>query len=334
MGKGAAVNPAMSLLKDAATANTLSDRLTIEYVLEKLSKGFTAPAGSSSGTGITFTTDASALIFSSELSIFITASLVTLPILADLWDAREGDFHYGTRHKGDYKITSPCISLLGGSTQEWLIDAIPNNAVGGGFTRRVNFVFAKEKSQFIPFPVSPNSHTVKDSLVEDLRYIASHLRGEFRFAKDVEPIFDKFYRAAVPNEYDDEATTAYVTTKWAHATKLAMAISASRSDSLVISKSDFEQAVVEVEQCSLDLQLVFRAVGESDLVSAADRVLKFIEKKGYASRSDILRSNWRHVSASDLDVIILTLTQGGLLIEKQSGNKIVYTAIPQTKVSP
>src|SRR6266404_9563457 len=40
IGKGAAMNPVIAMLKEAGTSNILSDRITMEYVLEKLSKGF------------------------------------------------------------------------------------------------------------------------------------------------------------------------------------------------------------------------------------------------------------------------------------------------------
>src|SRR5271157_5790829 len=73
LGKGAAMNPAIALMKEAGTVNILSDRVTMEYVLQKLSQGFpkmhTGPAQS-----LRLGTDASALIVSTELSVFITAS--------------------------------------------------------------------------------------------------------------------------------------------------------------------------------------------------------------------------------------------------------------------
>lgn len=325
LGKGAAVNPAMSILKEANTTAILSDRVTIEYVLEKLSKGFPATAVASGG-GLVFGQDASVILFSPELSIFITASQYTLPILADLWDSREGEFSYGTRHKGDYKIKNSCISMLAGSTQEWLISSIPNSAIGGGFTRRVNFVFAKDKSQSIPWP-SMNHSNLRDNLVNDLRHI-SQLHGEFKFDKDAAAIFELFYNSAEPDEFADEATTAYTTSQASHAAKIAMVISACHSDSLLINRKDIEDAIDRVEEVKKTINMVFRAVGESDLVNAADRVLRFIENKGLASRSDILRSNWRHISSNDLDTILTTFTQGGLLLERQQGNKILYEAAP------
>ena len=325
LGKGAAVNPAMSILKEANTTAVLSDRVTIEYVLEKLSKGFPA-TGIASGGGIVFGQDASVILFSPELSIFITASQYTLPILADLWDSREGEFSYGTRHKGDYKIKNSCISMLAGSTQEWLISSIPNSAIGGGFTRRVNFVYAKDKSQSIPWP-SMNHSNLRDNIVNDLRHI-SQLHGEFKFDNDAKAIFEIYYNTADPDEFADEATTAYTTSQAHHAAKLAMVLSACHRDDLIIGKDDINNAIDKIEQVKKTINMVFRAVGESDLVNAADRVLRFIENKGLASRSDILRSNWRHISAPDLDTILQTFTQGGLLLERQQGNKILYEAAP------
>lgn len=328
LGKGAAVNPAMSILKEANTTAILSDRVTIEYVLEKLSKGFPATQMASGG-GLVFGQDSSVILFSPELSIFITASQYTLPILADLWDSREGEFSYGTRHKGDYKIKNSCISMLAGSTQEWLISSIPNSAIGGGFTRRVNFVFAKDKSQSIPWP-SMNHSGLRGNVVNDLRHIAQ-LRGEFKFDPDAAAIFEIYYNSTEPDEFADEATTAYTSSQAHHAAKLAMTLSACHSDSLIINKKDIEDAIDKVEEVKRTINMVFRAVGESDLVNAADRVLRFIENKGLASRSDILRSNWRHISSNDLDTILTTFVQGGLLLERQQGNKILYEAV-QLKV--
>lgn len=328
LGKGGALNPAASILREANTTALMSDRVTIEYVLEKLSKGFPSQSIATGG-GLQFGNDASAMIFSPELSIFITASQHTLPILADLWDSREGDFSYGTRHKGDYKIKNSCISMLAGSTQEWLISSIPANAVGGGFTRRVNFVFAKDKQAFIPWPAQ-NHTAIRDNLVNDLRHI-SQIRGEMTFDKHAHQLFDAYYRSAIADEFDDEATTAYKTTKWAHATKLACAISLGCCDSLCISEDSLKLAIDRVDDILSNLSLVFRAVGESDLVTAADRILRFLEVKGYATKSEILRANWRHISSVDLDTILTTFISGGLVLEKVSGKTVTYEVAPVKK---
>ena len=326
IGKGAALNPALLIAKEAATLNVLSDRLTIEYILERLAKGFTAPSVTSTG-GIAVGTDSSALIFSPELSILIRSSSDALGDLSDLWDSREHPFDYGTRSRGLYTITKPSISVLAGSAPEWLVKSIPSDAVGGGFTRRVNFIYAKDKAKSIPWPV--NHQGFRDSLVDDLRHISSVLRGEFHFSSEAKVSFDKLYSDCTPDEFDDEATSAYKTSKWAHATKLAMVLSASRGDDLVIRKEDFDAATVQVEIVLKDLAMVFRAVGDSDLVNASDRILKFVEMKGYASKGDMLHANWRHITSEDLDRILMTFVQAGIIAEVSRGNKILYRIIQQ-----
>jgi len=314
------MNPAIALMKEAGTVNILSDRVTMEYVLQKLSQGFpkmhTGPAQS-----LRLGTDASALIVSTELSVFITASQFSITALSDLWDSKEGVYQYGTRGKGEFNINSPCISLLGGSAQEWLVKSVPADAVGGGFTRRVNFVLATKKDKKVPWPIRGSGSTA--DLIEDLRGM-SLLRGEFTFTPGSKRLFERYYNSCEPNEFDDEASAVYKTSKWANAAKLAEIISIARGDTLIINELDLQMAINKVEEVAEDLKIVFRAVGESSLASASEKVLKFIEIRGYASRSDILSVNWHHMTSNDLDVIIATFREAGTLGERVVGNKTLY----------
>jgi hypothetical protein len=326
------MNPMIGLLKEAGTTNILSDRITMEYVLEKLSKGF--PRISYNGLqNIKLGTESAALLVSTELSVFITASQFTITALSDLWDSKEGIYGYGTRSKGEYNINSPSLSLLGGSAQEWLVRSIPADAVGGGFTRRVNFVFAAKKERKIPWPVS-NRFLDHSELVEDLREIAQ-LRGEFVFDNNARQLFERYYNSCEPNEFDDEATAVYKMSKWANATKLAMCLSASRGEDLVINEADFQTSLEKVEEVSMNLGIVFRAVGESPLVEASNKVLEFIENHaGYASRQDILSRNWKHVTSEDLDRIIATLREGNVIGERYVGKKTMYFVIQKGGSKP
>lgn len=321
LGKGEAANPSVNLLNEAGTANMMSDRITMEFVLEKLSKGFAGVHPTSMGFAVGG--DSTALVYSPELSIFITASQYTLPILADLWDARDGIFSYGTRTKGEVKIKDPCLSLLGASTQEWLVDSIPTNAVGGGFTRRVNFVYGKERSKSLPWPTHPNGISLRDKLVQDLRHIST-LNGQFSFDKNATSLFSDFHAMCTPIDFDDEATVVYTTSMPYHVLKLSMVVSACERDDLMIDERCVKRAIAMVEKCKKDIAMVFRAVGESDFAGALDRVLRFIESKGYVSRQEILRANYRHVASTELDVVLLTLRDGGIIEEEQKSGRVFY----------
>jgi len=316
------MHPALNLMKQAGTVNVLSDRITMEYVLEKLSKGFPRMHQSNNGQGtLRLGTESAALLVSSELSVFITASQFSITALSDLWDSKEGLYQYGTRGKGEYNIQSPCVSLFGGSAQEWLIKSIPADAVGGGFTRRVNFVLATKKDKKVPWPKAYISGP--DDLIEDLRSIST-LHGEFTFSGGARKLFERYYNSCEPNDFDDEATCVYKTSKWANASKLAQVISVARGDSLEINELDLMMAIQKIDEVVEDLKMVFRSVGESTLASASEKVLRFIETKGYASRSDILARNWRHMTSGDLDIIIATFREAGTLGERTVGNQTLY----------
>lgn len=326
IGKGVAMNPAISLLKKAGTSNILSDRVTMEFVLEKLSKGFprvyVSPNGASpQQAALKIGNEAAALIISTELSVFITASQFTITCLSDLWDSKEGVYQYGTRGKGEWNVHDPVVSLLGGSAQNWLVKAIPADAVGGGFTRRVNFVLATGKDVRTSNTNRPLCD--KDDLVEDLRYIST-LKGQFHLTPGAFKLFKTYHDSCDPNEFDDEASAVYKTSKWANACKLAEVLSISRSDSLLINELDLQMAIDKVEDVAKDLKIVFRAVGESDLASASDRVIRFLEARGYASKGDIMAFNWRNFTSNELDVILATFRESGMLGERTVGAKTLY----------
>jgi hypothetical protein len=314
------MTPAVSIGKEAGTINVLADRLTMEFVLQKLSVGFPkiSPIGNQQ---IKLGTEASALLVSPELSVFITASQFSITALTDLWDCKEGVYQYGTRGKGEWNINQPCISLLGGSAQDWLIKSIPAEAVGGGFTRRVNFIFANKKDKKMAWPENGTYSTL--DLVEDLREI-SLLRGEFTVSPGARKLFERYHNSCEPNEFDDEATANFKASKDTNAIKLAQVISAARGDSLCITELDLQMAIEKIDVVTEDLRMVFRAVGESSLASASDKVLRFIETKGFASRGDILYANWRHLTTNDLDVIIATFREAGTLGEKNVNSKTLY----------
>jgi hypothetical protein len=132
------------------------------------------------------------------------------------------------------------------------------------------------------------------------------------------------------DEFDDEATVAYSTSKWVHVLKLAMAIRAAKDDSMTISQDDITESIIQVEQCGDDLLKVFRSVGDSDLAVSSDRVLRFIEIRGYATRQDIMGALWRHISSPELDIVLATLESGGIIAGVDRAGKTVYRAIPQT----
>jgi hypothetical protein len=332
IGKGRAINPAVLLAREANVVNIMSDKLTIQYILETLSKGFTATHATPSG--VTFGTDTSCLISAPEMEVFLATS-EALPSLSELWEGKTGPSDYGTRGKGLIKITKPCPTLIGGMTLRQACEYMSTRVVSGGFTRRVNFVYAADKAKSIPQPTrNGTAAKIVQDLVDDLRRI-SMLQGEIKLTSEAWELYAPYYEASGQiDEFDDEATSAYSTSKWVHVLKLAMSIRCAKDDTLVLTELDIEEAIIAVEKCGEDLLKVFRSVGDSDLAASSDRVLRFIEVRGYCTRQDLMGALWRHISSPELDIVLATLETGGIIAAVDRAGKTVFRALPQVKVGP
>src|SRR3990167_622254 len=85
----------------------------------------------------------SGIIYASELSVFMGKDAVTsglIPTLTDLYDS-PSKWSYHTRTRGIEILENVSICMLGASTIDWLRTSIPVDAIGGGFTSRVIFVY-------------------------------------------------------------------------------------------------------------------------------------------------------------------------------------------------
>lgn len=328
-GKGAAIRPVHGFLKESGTANLLTDRMSIEWAVDQMSKGFVTQACSASGMQIAV--DNSALIIAPEMSGLIRRGLDVLGDLCALWDSTEYPYQYGTLSGKLRSIDRQCCSLFGGTTPKWIARHMPEDSSGEGFTRRVNYVYEK-KGRRVYHTV--NGVAGRDAIVDDLRYIHTHIQGAFTFETQAEKIFHRIYDESEPDEFDDEAVEGYKTSKWVHCAKLAMVLSVSRNDARTITCDDLNQAEREVDRLIEDLPMVFRAVGEADLVEAADKVLQFVEAKGYATWPQIMKHTWKYVGSGDnLRTILTTLTDANLIYVVDQGNKVIYKPV-QTGVTP
>ena len=299
----------------------------MEYIKETLAQGFSSNHMPHTGPGGIAgpSQDASCLIVAPELPVFLRHPEEELPDLAELWQCETN--MYGTRGKGLKMITNPCPSMIAGCSQGWLKDAMPANSASGGFTRRVNFVFSADMKYDNVWPDDDDWLLAPQALqlLNDLGEIHK-LRGQYKFDSSAKPLFEKIYRDKV-TDFSDEATTYYTATRHTHATKLAMCIAASRKDDLVILREEMEEADDLTNDVKDSLKLVFRSCGSSDMMGAADKILKYIESMGSCTVNQLMGAMWRDCSRPELDVIIVTLRDAGLVKEAQIQNRTVLQCV-------
>jgi len=151
---------------------------------------------------------------------------------------------------------------------------------------RCIFVYAEEKRNFVAYPgmavAGVNIAEMEANLTQDLSVIAA-LSGEFGMTQEAVDWGTDWYQRHFASKgnglMDDSRFGGYVARKQTHIHKLAMILSASRSDDLVISAGDLEAAEHELTLLEEDLPKVFDRVGKSSESVSSDRLLELIQSR-------------------------------------------------------
>jgi hypothetical protein len=353
VGKGTAIHPAFDIPKKLGLINTISDRVTAQKIVERLSNGFDAPPkiiyGTTNGHGplptntvagghlfntsstptIVATRESAATIMSTELQTLLSSSEWMTQFLCDAWDRK--DFEYDTKNKGTHIVKDMCVSMIGACVPAYIqsINKSTEAAVNGGFTARAVFVYADKKAQDIVWPrnleETMGAEFIK-KLEEDLVSI-SNLEGEFTFSPEAKNLFETFYKTSPivrQHEADSEVMLYFKSRVHVHFFKVAMAFSAARDDSRIIDRIDTLVSIDLLKQIQQNLDRAFRGVGNSPLADATQKVLGYIERMGAANRRQILKHNYMHVTNDDLSRVLFTLCEMGTVREDSIGGEKIF----------
>lgn len=329
VGKGTAINPAIELVDKSQTANYLHDRITAEKIIDRLAQGFsvtvTTPTGIMPGAR-----DTSATIVSTELPVLLGGSDWMLPLFCEMWDKNK--FEYDTKTKGTFTVKDLSVSIIAGCVPDYIrrLNRDATTAITGGFTSRCIFVYASEKSKNKPWPDLSVSSKLEDDLINDLREIAL-MHGEFSLTKEAMTYWTSFYNSNNIDQFENEVVANFKARIPAHVLKVAMILSCAEDNSRVISKTHLFNAIELINKVRDKLEVVFRAVGESSLAAAQDRIMRYIEAKGVVSRAELLKANYRHVTDEDLTRVMQVLCAAGFCTDRAQGGKIMYTHIAPYK---
>ena len=327
IGKGSAIHPAHAFVKEPRPmlANYMSDRITAPKIIERLAAGF---ANVSVVNGVIQNgLEASCVLQATELATFLGSSDWMTSFLCDAWD--RGEFEYDTKGKGTFLIKDMCVSLVGACVPEFIrtINRDGANAINGGFTARTLFVFANDKSKSLVWPVgfdgNVNTQRIAADLAHDLAEIA-RLNGEFTWTPTAKYTFEKFYNSVATEENDTDVVRHFKARKTTHVLKVAMCFSAAGRDDLVIGDYELNTAIALVNNVEQTLDITFRGVGESPLAEATARIQSYVERKGYVSRGEILRDNYRHITSEDLDRVLMVLESINFMKREIVSGKVYY----------
>lgn len=185
-----------------------------------------------------------------------------------------------TKNKGDDIIERPFLGLLAGTTRDWITTYLKSDIIGGGFTRRVIFVneparaSIKDKSLRRPFLViSSDQISARKQVLERGEFLKSVV-GEFTWSPEAKEAYTSWYMTRdIP---DDPDVQAYYLTKPNQVIKVAMLVSLSESNDLILQKEHWDIAMALLEKSETNLTQVFQGIGRNELNAVANKLLDYL----------------------------------------------------------
>ena len=304
--------------------NLLSQKMTPEALIQGLAETPTVV------TGTTLTTRAEGMAIVSELSTLIDRNSFQngmIALLTDLWDSPKS-FEYRTRGRGKETLHNCCLNILSGSTMQWIKEAVPAVAIGGGFTSRVLFVYHGRSGKLVPFPEITEENKERERLlVRDLNSI-SRMSGNFKLSPQAKVFYvldyNKFHSES--ELYDDKNLEGYAGRRHVMMLKLGMIVSASKRDTMVIHESDLQISLRLLESVEKTLPKVMQAITSEAIGETCEEVLLFIQKKKVIKKAQLIKKFMNKLSKKDLEVVLDTLIECQIIaVEGEFANPtIVY----------
>lgn len=256
-----------------------------------------------------------------------------MDLLTNLWDCNQGAFEKHTKGSGKDVIENPWINIIGCTTPAWIAGNFPDYVIGGGFASRTLFVYADKKEKLIAYPskYAPASFIeVRDKLVQDLEHIATSFAGTFRLTKAGEEWGEEWYHrhhSNPPKLLLDDRFAPYMSRRQAHMHKLAMVLSASARDDMMITDGDLATADRMLSSIEEDMPKVFEKMGQTEKGMQAGRFISFIRQAGKVSQAEAYRYIHTHFpDAREFSAILQGAINSGQIKAINEGGQVFLVA--------
>lgn len=276
-------------------------------------------------------------VAASELGTFLDPrNREMLDVLNDLWDGREIPWKRRTRADGEKEIKNPWFHFMGCTTPGWIEENWPEYAIKGGFASRTIFVYGEKKRSYIAYP---GLEMVKDQqeldilkarLIQDLRTIAT-LSGKFQMTAGAVAWGTKWYQrhweVDVKN-FDENTYGGYLARKQTHIHKLAMVISASHRNDLIIDQEDLEKSEQLITSLEGTFHHIFTNMSDNRQAKNALAIIKFVQTTNGCDVQKLWQSLMKYMTHDEFSLGLKGAIASGYI--KQIGTNNTIRLVPQS----
>lgn len=316
--KGTAMGPALNFLMDS-NIKLAAEAITREALIRLLAEVSDNDVHPATGE---MDLHSSLTIFSPELTVFLGyQNQQLLSDLTDWYDCRS-KWIYRTKNMGTDEIIGVWVNLFGATTPDLLQTAMPLDAIGGGLTSRMIFIFEQNKGKIVPAPFyTEDELALRQTLFDDLNHIHM-MKGAFKFTRAFVDAWTEWYIAQEGNApFNDPRFAGYVERRPTHIMKLCMILNASRTSKMVIDVVDLERAIDILTETERKMPLTFGGVGKSKMADTMNKVAAEVAVNGPIRIEELYRRFMHDADKWTMGKVLETLEAAELVVIENRGEQ-------------
>lgn len=310
--KGTAMNPGLDLIQSTGIS-IASNAVTRPALIRAISK-----SGRVDDTAVMSDKafHSSLTVFSKEFTVFLGYN--NLELISDLCDLYDCDkrWEYSTKDETlSDTITNVWLNIIGATTPDSLVSAIPKDIIGGGLTSRMILVFEDKEETTIPDPWNvTDSIEIEKDLIHDLLSINS-IKGEFIKTDNFlnHRYLDWYMSMRKDPPFSDSKFQGYNKRRAIHLIKVCMILSASRGHDMEINEFDFDKALSIIEATEKNMTKVFQGMGRSTMSEILSEAMAIVASRGEIERNELLDIFKFDCDSRELEGLLITLEKTGFL---------------------
>ena len=321
--KGLPTSMARKIADNVNTTKVIWGRASIQAIITELGMARSYPGGNIMG--------ATGFAVSSEFSSSIINDPQAIKILTELYDRnyQEGKWVNRLKTSGTETLKNPTLTILGGTNEDQLKDVLTKRDVYGGFIGRTFIIREKEINRLNSLMFKPEKTLDTDYLSEYPKTLAD-VNGEFFIENSLRKEMDSWYRGYMTNNniVDNTGTKLRMLD---NILKVSMLLSLCKDKKLEIDRDDWLQAKERCLPLLYSAKKVTMGEGESNLKEQKKIILNdILNAPNYTvERKKVLARNWADFDTYELNKIIETFVEGGLVEVLNEAGKSYFKATPK-----
>jgi hypothetical protein len=320
--KGFPVKLAQKLVEGLEVTKVITGRNSIQSIIQELSRQWTLESGK-------VLTNANGFLVNDELDSFLIDDPSAQTILTTLYDSFYHQNWVSTiKSEGRSVLKDICITMLSATNETHLNSFLDQTSVSGGFIGRTLIVHETMKSRLNPLIDDDDIVEVDYSALQAELKRVSEITGQAKLTKDAKALYKTWYLEfnKTLEENPDSDSTGLSERLHDHILKVALLLSVSDSSELLIRKAHINRSIELCTGFTINTKRVVQGQGKSEFAVKNKIFLDYmLSQEGFqVLRRRVLSAKFGDIDAIDLDKIVDTLTQAGIIETRTSSEGPVY----------